>query len=329
MQDQASADGVARLGPRIALASLLLGGAASLACAVLTIRYGWRWLTPMLLSLLLALGPAATLLVRCRVRVMGILSEAPARRYRAPRSADGLLVPFALACDLGRVEGFEVLPVRALGGRCDRLALTRGASFLRGAVRLRCRDLPFSPCVPAAFARSGARATALAWHGPERLLVADLVLDPDAEPARCEDAFEAALTWAARADESRRRDLGLLGELEPCPVTAAADLLLEAGYHRESSIPLIAASDTLTLCELEFAWPPGARFETEAVEVVDSLRQRGFEGLHAAGVHAEDGPRAGDSLDLVLVRETETSLAVFLRRTVAGDSDDDHGPLAG
>jgi hypothetical protein len=304
-----------RLGPRLALVCLTLATVAAVVFALVTVRYGWVWLAPMVVSLMIALGPATVLLLRYRFVLLRMLQDLPVRRYRSPRRIEEPLSVTGVECDFGRVTDFRTIPLRMLGSCSDRLALFRGAVLGRGTLRLRYRDVPFAPSLPAVFAWSGRRGVALAWQGPDRLLQVDVERPPGAAPGGLEEAAAAALEWGARADERRGRDLEILGELSPCPVEAVMDVVLEAGYSRQPSVALACVSDYLTLCELEFAGPADSSFTTQRVEVNDPLRGQGFEGLHA------EGQRPGQSLDLVLVREGLTSVAVFLRRS----SDDSAG----
>lgn len=314
MSSTASEATTRRLGPRLALACLASGVVAALLFAWLTVLHGWVWLAPMLVSLMIALGPAAVLLLRYRFVLLRLLQELPVRRYRSPRRLEEPLSVVGVQCDFGRVTDFRTIPLRMLGSCSDRLALFRGAVLGHGTLRLRYRDVPFAPSLPAVISWSGRRAVALTWQGPDRLLQADIELLPGATAESLAEAGTAALEWGTRADERRGHDLEILGELAPCPVEAVTGVVLEAEYSRQPSIALACVSDYLTLCELEFAGPGGSRFTTERVEFNDPLRGQGFEGLHAEGQRPGNDREPGQYLDLVLVRESLTSVAVFLRR---------------
>jgi hypothetical protein len=304
------------MGPRAArtgtaaLCCLVLGGVASIVSAVLTLRLGWLWLGPMAGSLLLAVGPAGGILIARRVRLHQLLGEIPVRRYRSPRRANEDLAVLEVRCDLGRVTGFRVVPARSLSALSDRMGLLGGAVLHPCFLRVRYRDVPFFSCIPAVLAGCGGVWRAVTWLGSERLLQVDMEPAREIVPAECAAASAAVREAGIRAELRRGDDLALIGGLVACPVEAVAGLLLEAGYERHPSLSVVAVSDFLTLCELEFALPSDSEFRAERVDFQDPANSRGFEGLHAEGSRSD----TGESLDLVLIRESEAWLAVFLRR---------------
>lgn len=291
---------------------LAVGGAAAAACAVLTVRLGWGWLWPMLGSLLLATCPAGWVLLERRVRLGRMLAQVPSRRYRSPRRRGEPIQIEALESDRGEAGLCRPLPARRLGALADRLGLAASADDVRPAVlRARIRDLPLLPAVPVVILGEGKTRTAILWRGPGGLLVAEMGLRDDQD---AEAAFDCVLEVAERAEARRGEDLAAIGELDACPAGPSAELLAEAGYERLPDAPLACVSDLLTLCELEFAWPPEAEFRIEPFEAFDPARGTGLVGLHAEGARPVRGGWA--TVDLILVRETEAEIAVFLRRDV-------------
>jgi hypothetical protein len=124
------------------------------------------------------------------------------------------------------------------------------------------------------------------------------------------EAWAAAVAAAYRADGARAADLRVLGGLGIIPEAVAEHCLAEAGYQRVAVVPVAALADSLTLAELEFAWPVPASFGVKPF----GSEGHGIEGLHATGERTTSEGQL--RLDLVIVRTSDTTTVAYARRAL-------------
>jgi len=290
---------------RYAVAAALAGWLLGLAFAALTIARGLTWLVPMATCLALGSAPLTILLIRRRWALRRALAEAPPRRYRLPTGPAERQCPVEATDAEGcRATTVRLEPARVLERLSEWTALDDRGEPSRGLLRLRYVGLPACPCVPAVFANRGDRTLAVAWSGPERIVVATFARATGGTEAS-EDEWAAALGTATAADARRAADLGAAGQLDVVPSEPAAKTLVSAGYEAVGVVPLAALSDFLSLLELEYAWPPGSAFTVEPFDA----EAASVTGLHARGTHP-----GGAECDVVLVRVADDMFHAYVRR---------------
>jgi hypothetical protein len=229
-------------------------------------------------------------------------------------------IPIAVTCDGDReTSAVSVVPMSAAQRWLERGMWGARGGIRKGLIRVRFPGAPFDSCFPAVYVTGKAPGLAVTLLGPDRALVARLKPDPRLYiAAESESAWDAILARIRLADEARARDLEALGALEPVPPKVASTVLTEAGYESAGALPLAAASDYLTLAELEFAWPPGGEFRTTPFDVTMESAGVGLSGLLAEGAIPSAEADTYDCLDLVLVRTADDTLQAFARRYSEG-----------
>ncbi len=300
---------------RAAVPIAALGVPAAAVCGALAIARGFVWILPMALCLTLGLSPLGVRMFAGRTALLRALERAPPRRYQLPHGNVAGSTPTAATLEGWKAARLGVRPLRGLGPIGEWAALVPGSPSvpLRSMLRLRYVGWPFDSCVPAALLPRSGGCVAVAWSGPEAVIVAELPREAwDWATRHGEAAWEAAESAAQRVDAARAADLQAIGAVDLVAETAAESALRDAGYERIGPIPLTALADTLTLAELEFAWPADASFRVEPFSGAVTPSGYGLEGLHAEGRRTTGAGQ--ERLDLIIVRSADDRTLAYARR---------------